>query len=156
MRRWQPHTSIRLWTDHRGERGSSQLLLILTVATLIVVIGLVVDGGAKVQGAANAQHVAASAARAAVNSLDSELLDGGTVVVDTPRAEQAALAMLQEAGYSGTVTVTGMTVHVHVEGSVPTAFLTLIGITELPISGDAEAVLLEGDGDVAGTGIGLP
>lgn len=128
----------------RGERGSSQVFLILTVVTLIVVIGLVVDGGARVQAATHAQHVAASAARAATNAVSGQTVGGDTLAVDPALAQQVAIDYIAEAGMTGTVTASGAEITVSVEHAVDTMFLSLIGITSLRVTGEARAILIDG------------
>lgn len=128
----------------RGERGSSQVFLVLTVVTLIVVIGLVVDGAAKVQAATHAQHIAASAARAATNAVSGQTVGGDALAVDPALAQTVASHYIAEAGMSGTVTVSGRTITVTVEHSVDTLFLSLIGISSLPATGEARAALIDG------------
>lgn len=134
-----------------GERGSSQVFLVLTVVTLIVVIGLVVDGAAKVQASTNAQHIAASAARAATNAVSGATVGGEALAVDPVLAQQVALDYVAAAGMTGTVTVSGTTITVSVEHAVETRFLSLIGISTLRVTGEARANLIDGpDGSSPG------
>ncbi|MGO2112435.1 MAG: pilus assembly protein TadG-related protein [Pseudoclavibacter sp.] len=128
----------------RDERGSSQVLIILSVVALIVVIGLVVDGAGQVQARTNAQHVAASAARAAVSAIGGDTVDGATLAVDSAAAEFAAREQLEASGLTGTVDVTGAVVTVTVTDVYRTAFLSLIGIESLNVTASASASLIDG------------
>lgn len=127
-----------------SERGSSQLFFILTVVTLIVVVGLVVDGAAKVRASTDAQHVAASAARAATAAIAADVVEIGVVSIDPARAEAAALDAVARAGMTGSAVVDGDTITVTTETSVETNFISLIGITSLPATGHATAQLING------------
>lgn len=133
-----------LRTPLASERGSSQIFMILTVVALIVVVGLVVDGAGKVQAATSAQHVAASAARAATSAIAADVVESGTVSVDPALAEIAALDHIARSGMTGTVSVMGDAITVTTSTSHSTVFLSLIGITSLPASGEATALLIDG------------
>lgn len=130
-----------------GERGSSNLFLVLTVVTLVVIVGLVVDGAGKVQASAGAQHVAASAARAAISSLAGDTVGGRPIAIDAAAAEQAAIDAVSAAGMSGTATVSGDVITVTASTSYSTLFVSLIGIESLPATGEARAQLIDGTGE---------
>lgn len=127
-----------------SERGSTALFLILTVVSLVLIIGLVVDGGGKVQAATNAQQTAASAARAAANSIGAGTMVGQSLAVDSYKAEEAASDYIAASGMEGTVAVDGFTVTVTTSTNYTTRFLSLIGITQLPVDGQATAQLIDG------------
>ncbi len=124
------------------DRGALAVVFIAVVVTLVVVIGLVVDGAGKYQTAEQAQQIASSAARAATNAISGDTVRVGELTLDGTKANQAATAYLNAAGVDGQVTVVGMTVTVNVETSYTTRFLSLIGITELPTSATASAELI--------------
>ncbi|GGA55320.1 hypothetical protein GCM10011490_01490 [Pseudoclavibacter endophyticus] len=132
----------------RSERGSAQAFLVLTVVTLIVVIGLVVDGAGKVQAATAAQQVAASAARAATNAISGDTVDGASLAVDPHLAEHAALEYLAAAGMTGVAVATGSTITVTTETTYETRFVSIIGIGVLTVTGEAEASLITGPDDL--------
>ncbi|PPF32662.1 pilus assembly protein TadG-related protein [Pseudoclavibacter sp. AY1H1] len=127
-----------------NERGSTALFLVLTVVSLVLIIGLVVDGGGKVQAATNAQQTAASAARAAANSISGTTMVGQTLSVDSYKAQEAASGYIAASGMEGTVAVDGFTVTVTTSTTYATRFLSLIGITHLPVDGQATAQLIDG------------
>ena len=126
------------------ERGSVQLFLILTVVTLVVVVGLVVDGGGKVQLATDAQHVASSAARAATNAISADTVAGHALSVDALLSTQVAEDYIENAGMTGTVSVDGATITVTTEAVYATRFVSLIGISTLTVTGTATASLIDG------------
>lgn len=124
------------------DTGSASVAFVLIVVTLVVVIGLVVDSAGKYQMAEQAQQVASSAARAATNSISGDTVRVGELTMDPEQAVQAAQAYITAAGMEGTVTVSGQVVTVEVTTTYSTRFLSLIGITSLPASGQAAAQLI--------------
>ena len=66
-------------------------------------------------------------------------LRGGDVRPDPARAAAAGNAHLAQAGLSGTVSMTGTVVNVTVTDTYECAFLSIIGIQTLPVSGTASA-----------------
>lgn len=127
------------------ERGSVSLFWAITIPGLLILIGLVGDGGAKLRATQRADQIAAEAARSAGQALDAGRLQAGDgASADPTRAVQTATAFLDAAGVSGTVTVSAdrTTIDVAVTSTAPTAFLSLIGITTLTVTGHAQARLV--------------
>ena len=85
-----------------SDEGSVTVLAAVLVAALLLVLALVVDGGARLRATSRADSLAAEAARAAVSAVD---LRGPTVVVDRPAAVAAATAYLAANDATGTVTL---------------------------------------------------
>ncbi|MCL7455971.1 pilus assembly protein [Micromonospora sp. MSM11] len=81
---------------------------VLTPA-LLALIGLVVDGGAKVRAYQRADNIAAEAARAGGQAIKAgQAIDGGTKEIDPSVAATAVQAYLDDLdGVTGTVTVDG-------------------------------------------------
>ncbi|MEU8314998.1 TadE/TadG family type IV pilus assembly protein [Micromonospora sp. NPDC049033] len=81
---------------------------VLTPAFLAL-IGLVVDGGAKVRAYQRADNIAAEAARAGGQAIKAgQAIDGGTKEIDASRAANAVQAYLGDLdGVTGSVTVDG-------------------------------------------------
>ena len=125
------------------ERGQAVSVMVLGfVAALIMVAGLVVDGGQKAAAMNRAETLAAGAARAAANAGAGGTLGsgaGGTVAAEQARV--AAKAYLAAAGgdVSSRVRINGGQVDVHTEIQVHTIFLSLIHINTLPATGEATA-----------------
>ena len=129
----------------RSDEGSATVFLSVTVLGLLVLIGLVVDGGAKIRGIQRADALAADAARVAGQRIDvPDAITGQDPTLDTRAATAAARAYLTTRGVNGTVTTTGTTVTVTVTDSTPTVFLGLIGIHTLTVHGRASATLVPG------------
>jgi hypothetical protein len=130
----------------RDQRGQAISVMMLGVfAALMLVAGLVIDGGQKASAISRAETVAAGAARAAVNAGAGGTLGTGT---DQPlgvsRARRAAQDYLDASAQKGeslhgTVTVSGTRVRVHTTVEVTTVFLSVIGIDRLRGTGQASA-----------------
>lgn len=110
------------------------------VPALLLVAGLVVDGGAQAEAARRAELGASAAARAAADQTGAARLAGRTP--DRAAAVAAGEQALADAGLSGSVRLVGDRVVVTTQTQVPTAFLSLIGITRLSATGSAEADLV--------------
>lgn len=110
------------------------------VIALILIAGLVVDGGAQMAATRRAEAVASEAARAATDASAVSQLHGG---FDTSAALAAARAYGEHAAdMSLAVSIRpGGVVHVDTTGSAPTLFLSLIGIDRLTAHGSADAQL---------------
>jgi hypothetical protein len=135
----------RLLTGTDRDAGSVTVFMAITVIGLLVLTGLVVDGGVKIRGAQRADAVAAEAARAAGQMVAlAGVVGHQDVAVDRQGAVNAANAYLAAAGETGNVVIgpDGTTVEVTVTTSSPTAFLSLIGITNLTVTGHGEATLV--------------
>ncbi|WP_448060637.1 pilus assembly protein TadG-related protein [Cellulomonas hominis] len=127
------------------EAGSVTVFFAITVVGLLVLIGLVVDGGVKIRAAQRADAVAAEAARAAGQVVAlPDVVGHQNVTVDRQGAVNAANAYLAAAGETGTVAIgpDGTTVEVTVTTSSPTTLLSLIGISTLSVTGHGEVTLV--------------
>jgi len=121
------------------------LFFAITVIGLLVLIGLVVDGGAKIRAIQHADSLAADAARVAGQQINAPAaITGADPRVDARAAVAAAQRYLSAHGVTGTVTASGPTVTVEVTSNTPTIFLGLIGITTLTVHGHANATLVRG------------
>ncbi|WP_328457562.1 hypothetical protein OG780_42650 [Streptomyces sp. NBC_00386] len=141
---------ISPWAKGRartGDRGGVTVFVAVCVLALIGIIGVAVDGGAKMAATERADYVAGEAARAGGQAIDpAQAITGQAITVDPQDATAAAQAYLRSAKATGTVSVSGdgkrVTVTVH--GSSDTAFLSAVGIGSLPVTGHAIATLLHG------------
>lgn len=97
------------------EQGSVTAFVAVVATALVMVAGMAYDGGQLLSAHASARADAAKAARAGAQELDlTTLRTSGDAVLDPTRAQAAALAYLQRAGATGTVTVDGPSVTVTV------------------------------------------
>ena len=132
-------------TGRSGERGSVTIFIAIAVVGLMAMLGLAVDGGAKVRAAQRADRLAAEAARAAGQAVDATAALGGRAIrVDRAAARSAAQRYLAEAGAKGSADISadGRGITVRTEATVPTVFLGLVGVSEFTVSGRAEARLV--------------
>jgi len=127
-----------------GDRGSLSAFLAVVAFSLLVLVGLVVDGGRTLAGREAAWDTAQEAARVGADQISVQELRSGQVAVDPHAAQEAAQAFVSDRGYQGSVTVSGDVVTVDVNGSEPTAILGLIGIHQISITASASAVDVHG------------
>ncbi|XSS45266.1 pilus assembly protein TadG-related protein [Propionibacteriaceae bacterium Y2011] len=104
---------------------------------MLIMVGLVVDGGGQLGAVRQAEAVAAQAARAGADAGAASQVAGGSV--GTTAARTAAEAHLRAAGVSGDVVVQQNQVVVRTTVTHQTVFLGLIGVWTLPGSGEAAA-----------------
>ena len=125
-----------------GDRGMVTVFTALAAVALLLMAGLVVDGGDRMRAVGRADRIAGEAARAAVEAADTR---GSTLTLDRPAAVAAATAYLRAAGVPGTVSVTGSrTVHVEVTVSGTYLILGLVGSGRYEVTGSADAGLSVG------------
>ena len=75
----------------RADRGSISAMLAVVAVSLVMVAGMVVDGGDVLATRATARRLASSAARAGAQHIDlTHLRATGTARLDAPRADAAA------------------------------------------------------------------
>ena len=124
----------------RDERGQSLSAFVAVVMmALLLAAGLVVDGGAQAAASRRVEQAAAQAARAALDATVPARVAG--VPPNIASALAAGEAALTANGVSGTVRVHGERLRVETTTSVPTVFLSLIGVRMLRAEGSAEADL---------------
>ncbi|MBO0608276.1 pilus assembly protein TadG-related protein [Myceligenerans salitolerans] len=128
------------------QRGEVNILVAGLIPALIIAIGLVVDGGGRLQAADHAQYAAEQAARAGAQEQDiSEAQYGRPPTLDEAAAIAAAESHLAAAGVSGQVDhVQGASIAVRATVTYETKFLALIGIRSLTAEGSAEARAVRG------------
>lgn len=146
-RPWPPCLAARhvaAWT----ERGQALALTAVLLPLFFSVIGLAIDGGAMFAARRELQNTADAAARAGAMQLDLAAYrqsSGSAVVLDVPRARQAAAVYLStRKEIVGTVQADSRRVVVDVTRDVPLGFLRLAGIERARISATAPAELRYG------------
>lgn len=131
------------------ERGEVSEMVIVVFMALVLVIGLVVDGGAKMTAASEASAVAQQAARVGGQPLDALPDDGGRAHLDAGSAAAAAQSYLNQAGASGSVRVINpTTIEVTVTTTEDTTFLGVIGINTVSATRTARVDLIHGQSEV--------
>ncbi len=124
------------------DRGTITVFTALAALALLLMVGLVVDGAARMRAAGRADRLAAEAARAAAEAADTR---GPALSLDRRGAVLAARGYLTAAGVDGTVAVTGpRTVAVTVTVRGRYAILGLIGAGDFTMTGSATASLSVG------------
>ena len=124
----------------RCDGGSVSLWAAVAAFAMIVMVGIAVDFGGQAVAEQRARTVAAQAARAAGQQLQPDTITrAGQPVTDTSHAVAAATSFLTQAGQTGTATVTGNTITVTVTGRYECVFLSILGISSLPVTGTSTA-----------------
>ena len=125
------------------DTGAVSVFVIGLVLVLMVVAGLVVDGGRAVNARAALADDAEQAARAGANQIDENVLRAsGDVRIDPVAARRAAAEFLAVRGYGPeqvTVDADAIEVHVSLTRVVPTQLLSLIMINDFTVDGEATA-----------------
>lgn len=125
----------------RNQRGASlSPFIAVLLPALLVMIGLVIDGGAQAAAARRAEGVAAAAARAASDHTAAARLAG--VHPDRAAAAAAGREVITAAGLAGSVEIDQQSVRVTTKASTSTVLLSLIGIDALESRGSATAALI--------------
>jgi Flp pilus assembly protein TadG len=117
---------------------------VLLLVAFIVLLGLVVDGGAAITAQQAAYDEAEQAARAGAGALSVGALRSGSVQLDQSQAVATAEAFTAAAGHEGNASVAGGVVRVQVTYRIPTQILGIVGIGSLPVSASASAVDVHG------------
>ena len=136
-----PAMSLRQkWTDFRsrdgedGSGGGMSLVLLLCAVALLVVLGLVVDGGTKAQALDRANRIAMEAAAAGAQAVTT---GGGDV--NAAAADAAVQDYLAAEGVTGEAQIQANRVDVAVTLTTPTKMLSMVGIDEITVTGDGYA-----------------
>ena len=120
---------------------SLSVLVLLCMGALILVAGLVVDGGQQVSAARRAESAAAGAARAAADAGGTYRLAGHN---DPGAGLSAARAYLAGTDVQATVSLADGVVRVQTRATNPTIFLSVLGLTEVSAMASAYADLVQG------------
>lgn len=132
----------------REDRGSISIWFATASFAMVILVGLVVDVGGKVQTQQHARAVAAQAARAGAQELDASSVKGRGLAIDVAAAHAAASAYLQAVGVDGTVMVTeGTVLTVRTTDTYKTKFLGIIGLGDMAVTGEGSARLIQTQGD---------
>ncbi|MFD9052994.1 pilus assembly protein TadG-related protein [Streptomyces zaomyceticus] len=127
-----------------GDRGSLSPFYALSGIGIIMIMGLLVDGGGALNATNRATGLAQEAARAAGQQLYIPAAVQGTeITVDPDAAVAAAQDYLAAQNVSGTVNVTdgGQRLEVTVHDTCNTLFAQFVGRSTISVSGTAHARL---------------
>lgn len=147
-------------------RARAQVLVWLTmfVPVFVAVAGLAIDGGVLLNERRELQSIADGAARAGATRLDMSRLrasGGSDVELDSALATRAARAYVDQAFTAGgrnsqpspgiQVEAGARRVHVVLQTRLPTAFLRIAAIDDVPVEADAFADVQYGIHDGQGS-----
>ncbi|WP_405634370.1 pilus assembly protein TadG-related protein [Streptomyces sp. NBC_00056] len=132
-------------TERRNrDRGSMSLFFAVTTVALLMMMGLLVDGGGALNASNRATSLAQEAARTAGQQLDpAQAIEGTAITIDPDAAQTAAQDYLAVAGVQGDVTIdgNGRTLTVTVHDTYNTYFAQLVGKGTINVTGTATAHL---------------
>lgn len=126
--------------SRRDERGTVTVFVVSLTAALLLVAGLVHDGGRMIAARRDADAVAGAAARAGAQGLDEAGIrrtDGAPLDVSAVRARVARY--LTGTAFTGTANVTGDSVTVDVHRTQDLAILSLVGLRTSQVTGSGSA-----------------
>ncbi|MDA8062338.1 MAG: hypothetical protein M0T80_07905 [Actinomycetota bacterium] len=122
------------------ESGTVTAFVVVFMLALLVMAGLVADGGLALSAKVQAIDDAQAAARAGAQAIDVPLYRAtGQITLDPSEASADAEAFLARAGRTGTVSVAGDQVTVTVTITQPTQILSLVGIEHFTETGTGTA-----------------
>lgn len=126
------------------DAGSMSLFFALATVAILMVVGLLVDGGGALNAGNRATSLAQEAARTAGQQLDAaQAVQGTAITIDPDAAVAAAQYYLAATGVEGQITVTdgGQTLNVTIHDTYTTRFAAFIGVGSIAVSGTARAHL---------------
>ncbi len=126
--------------NRQVERGSVTVFVVSITLSLLVMAGLVFDGGRIIAGRREADAVAAAAARAGAQGLDeSGLRNTAAAPIGESDASARVQRYLEPTGFTGSATVIGDAVVVNVRRTQDLQILSLVAMHSASIEGSATA-----------------
>lgn len=128
----------------RRDDGSMSLFFALVSVAILMVMGLLVDGGGALNATNRATSLAQDAARTAGQQIDpAQAIEGTAITIDPEAARGAAQDYLAAEDVQGNVQITdnGQTMTVTVHDTYTTYFAQLIGTSTITVTGTATAHL---------------
>lgn len=131
--------------DRGCDAGYVSLYLVVVTIGLLVLAGLVLDGGRAIAARERAFDVSQQAARAGANALSQQSLRNAVPLsLDSTAAMAAAEKVLTTGDVAGDVSIDATTVTVRVTVYEPTVVLSIVGINELTANASASAEPIRG------------
>lgn len=125
---------------NRDEEGMVTAFVVIFTFALLLLAGLVIDGGLTLAARVQAIDEAQAAARAGAQAVDIALFRStGEVVLEAAQAKGDAESYLAATGHTGTVQVNGDEVDVTVSVTQPMQILGIGGIGNLTVTGRGSA-----------------
>ena len=140
----------------RRLRGTALVWVAVMMPLFCAIVGLAIDGGLVFKEQRQLQDTADAAARVGAMQLDQQVYrqsNGATVALDPSQARQVAAQYVaaQAPGVTGQVAADTRQVVVALHEQVPTGFLRIVGIDNVPIKAVAPARLRSGITQANGT-----
>jgi hypothetical protein len=130
----------------KEEDGMVTAFVVIFTFALLLMAGLVLDGGLTLAAKVQAIDEAQAAARAGAQAIElSTYRSSGQIVLNPQEASAQAEQYLAAAGHTGTVAVNGDQVTVTVTISQPMQILDIAGINHLTVSGTGTATAEQGN-----------
>jgi hypothetical protein len=137
----------RLRSRMGKEDGTVTAFVVVFTLALILMAGLVLDGGLTLAAKIQAINEAQAAARAGTQAIDlSTFRATGQITLDSAQATTDADNYLAAAGHTGTVEVNGDQVTVTVSITQPMQILSIAGINHLTVTGTGTATAEQNGG----------
>ncbi len=135
----------RFRSRRRDEEGMVTAFVVIFMLALLLLAGLVIDGGLTLAARVQAIDEAQAAARAGAQAINIPLFRStGEIVLDPAQANQAAESYLAATGHTGTVQVSGDDVVVTVSITQPMQILGIGGVGSLTVTGHGTAAAQHG------------
>ena len=133
------------------ESGMVTAFVVIFTLALLLMAGLVLDGGLALAARVRAIDDAQAAARAGAQAIDIPTYRAtGQITLDPAQATADAEHYLAAAGNTGIVAVNGNQVTVTVTITQPTQILDLAGISHFTETGSGTATAEQGNNQIAG------
>jgi putative Flp pilus-assembly TadE/G-like protein len=134
------HTTECRHAAGASDRGSISAFVTSVATSVILLAGLVFDGGMALAAHVKAHGQAEAAARAGAQEIDlAAYRSDGTLTLNEPEATSAARQYLAGIGVDGDVTATAAAVVVTVTTTYETQLLGMIGINTVDVAATASA-----------------
>jgi Flp pilus assembly protein TadG len=130
---------------HDDQRGDATIMVIILVTSLLLIMGLVVDGSRLYRANDEARWLAEQAARAAAQQIDaSQVQQGDRPVIDLGPAAAEAQRVLADAGATGSLERTADGLRVETTVTTTPIVLQIAGVSTLTGTGEATVRLARG------------
>jgi hypothetical protein len=127
------------------DSGTVTAFVVVFMSALLLMAGLVLDGGLALAAKVDAIDEAQAAARAGAQAVDVPTYRStGQVTLDPAEAVADSEAYLAATGRTGTVSVEGEQVTVTVTIAQPTQVLSLVGVGHITVTGTGSATPEQG------------
>ena len=134
-----------------GEEGATTIFVVGLATALLMLAGLLYDGGRILDARREAFHTADNAARASAQAVDIDAVRSGAApLLDVAAAEVAAREYLDRLGLEGDVLVAADQVTVTVSIDVEMALLQAVGFDGRTVTGTGRAQIVQGISNAGG------